>query len=406
MNYLFNPGPAETITASKANGKNIYIKGKKLLDLSYAAGSLLLGHTSKVYKKSLNDLEKIGSNYSYSNVFTENYSLILKKIFSEYSKFIMCTSGTEANMKALRISRAISKKKKIVMVSGSWHGSVDELLYISKDKRCNKKKKLSNGLSNSKNTILIPYNNFLESKKILQKNKKQIALVIIEPIQQSIPLYESENYVKKLHNFCKKNKIMICFDEMVTGMRLPEFSVYKKLKVVPDIITFGKIFGGGAPIGVLGITSKVERKLIKRDNQVFFGGTYSLNPLSSFLGSNTIKYILKNQKKIYSKIENLSHNLTDQLNEFISIKNLDIKIVRYSSIIRIIYSKKNLRNRFDRDIEEKKKINQIIKFKNYIYKKKIFMSKYGAIFLSFENSITDINYIAKIFKSGFEKFFK
>ena len=119
MNYLFNPGPAETITASKANGKNIYIKGKKLLDLSYAAGSLLLGHTSKVYKKSLNDLEKIGSNYSYSNVFTENYSLILKKIFSEYSKFIMCASGTEANMKALRISRAISKKKKIVMVSGS-----------------------------------------------------------------------------------------------------------------------------------------------------------------------------------------------------------------------------------------------------------------------------------------------
>ena len=94
------------------------------------------------------------------------------------------------------------------------------------------------------------------------------------------------------------------------------------------------------------------------------------------------------------------------MNEFISIKNLDIKIVRYSSIIRIIYSKKNLRNRFDRDIEEKKKINQIIKFKNYIYKKKIFMSKYGAIFLSFENSITDINYIAKIFKSGFEKFFK
>ena len=112
MNYLYNENPTNKIKATKANGKYIYIGNKKLLDLSYASGSLLLGHTSSIYKKSLNDLKNTGSNYSLINNFVENYSLTLKKIYPEYSKFIMCATGTESNMKALRIARAITKKKK------------------------------------------------------------------------------------------------------------------------------------------------------------------------------------------------------------------------------------------------------------------------------------------------------
>ena len=404
MNFLYNENSKNKIKASKAYGKYIYIDGRKLLDLSYASGSLLLGHTSSIYKKSLNTLKGVGSNYSLINTYVENFSIKLKKIFPEYSKFIMCATGTEPNMKALRIARAVTKKNKVVMVSGSWHGSVDELLYTGSDKKCKHTKNLSNGLINDKNTIVIPYNDFYNSKKILNKYKKQIAILIIEPIQQSLPLEASENYVKLIYNYCKKNNILICFDEMITGMRLQEYSTYKKIKSTPDILTFGKIFGGGVPIGVIGIKKKIVNQLNKKNNSVFFGGTYSLNPFSSYLGINTIKYILKNKKKIYNKLDILSERLSTQLNKFIIVNNLDLNIARYSSILRIIYTKKNVKNKFEKELAERKKIKKINNFKKYVYNNGIFLSKNGAIFLSYQNSKRDISYVLKIFKSGFIKF--
>lgn len=402
MSYLYGINPKNEIKAISAKGKYLYFKNKKCLDLSFASGSLILGHTSKVFKNSLKKIEKIGSNYSLINTYVEKFSVLLKKIFPDFSKFIMCATGSEANMKALRIARAITKKNKIVMISGSWHGSVDELLYSSNDTKSKFQKKLSNGLINNKNTILIPYNNIEESKKILNKQKKDIAILIIEPIQQSLPLIKSEKYIKQIFKYCKKNNILICFDEMITGLRLPEFSVFKKLKIVPDILTFGKIFGGGVPIGIIGLTKKIEKALNK--NMVFFGGTYSFNPLSSFLGLNTVSFILKNRIKIYKKLEDLSKYLTSSLNEFTEKNNIDVKLIRYASVIRIIFTKKSLQNKIQKDQEEFKKIKKINKFKKFAFQKKIHLSKNGAIFLSYENSKKDMDYILKIFKYGFKKF--
>lgn len=402
MNYLFGNYPK--IKIKKANGKFIFYKNKKYLDLSYASGSLLLGHTSKIFKNSLKKIQKVGSNYSSINVYAEEFSKILKKIFPEFSKFIMCSTGTEANMKALRIARAITKRKKIVMVTGSWHGSVDELLYTSNDSECKFKNKLSNGLLDCKNTIIVPYNNIKLSEKILNKNKNEIALIIIEPIQQALPTIISDKYVEFLHKYSKKNKILICFDEMITGLRVPEFSIYKKLKIIPDLITFGKIFGGGAPIGVIGLTNDIEKKIIKKKYEVFFGGTFSLNPLSSILGFNTTKFILDNKHHIYEKLEYLSNYLEKSLNQFIKLKNINAQIIRYSSIIRIIFTKKNVLSKLEKDKEENKYVKKINKFKNYIYDNRIFLSKNGAIFLSLQNSKKDIDYIIKVFRKGFYKF--
>ena len=142
----------------------------------------------------------------------------------------------------------------------------------------------------------------------------------------------------------------------------------------------------------------------KNKQSVFFGGTYSLNPFSSYLGLNTIKYIYKNKKKIYNKLETMSELLVTQLNNFITNNNLDLKIIRYSSILRIIYSDKNLKNKFEKDLFENKKIKKINRFKKYIYDNNIFLSRNGAIFLSYQNSMEDIKLILKIFKSGFKKF--
>ncbi len=404
MSYLYGISPNNKIKATGSKGKYLFFKNKKCLDLSFASGSLILGHTSKVFKKSIKSINQTGSNYSLLNTFVEKFSLTLKKIYPEFSKFIMCATGSEANMKALRIARAITGKKKIAMISGSWHGSVDELLYSSHDDMSKFQKKLSNGLVNYRNTILIPYNNIERSLKILKKQKKQIAVLIMEPIQQSLPLEQSEKYIKEIYRYCKKANILICFDEMITGMRLPQFAVFKKLKITPDILTFGKIFGGGVPIGIIGLKKKIEIKLNKSKNAVFFGGTYSFNPLSSYIGLNTLGYIIKNKKKIYQKLEKLSDYFTKEFNNFTYRHNIDVKLIRYSSIIRILFTKKKTMNKIQKDENEFKKTKKINQFKEYVFKKNIFLSKNGAIFLSYENSKKDIDYILKIFKSGLKQY--
>ena len=187
MSNLLNEGYSWKFRIQRA--KNQYIfdsNNKKFIDLSMCSGTMILGHSSKEFKKAIEIQKNYGSSFGLPNKNADNYSYVLKKIFPHYSKFILSSSGAEANIRAVRLARAITKKDLIIMVSGSWHGSVDSLLFDLKDR---KKESLSDGIPNNykKNVIVIPYNNFNKSKKIIQKNKRKIALLIIEPIQQYLP---------------------------------------------------------------------------------------------------------------------------------------------------------------------------------------------------------------------------
>ena len=354
----------------------------------------------KTIKKQLN----IGTNFSHPNIYSYKYSLLLGKIFKEYSKFIFCVSGTDANMKVLRIARAISNKNKIAILHGSWHGSVDELLYsVNRDYK--EIFPISKGLNINKNIVILPYNDFTKTKEILDKEYKNISLLIIEPIQQLIPDYKNEKYIQDLIKYCKKKMIKTCFDEMVTGLRSSQITVQNKLKIYPEFLTLGKIFGGGFPIGIIAIHRTIVKKYDNKIKKVFFGGTYSLNPTSHNVGIQTVKYVLKNKNKIYNKINSLAKILTDNLNKFLEKNKIDIKIYRYESIVRIIYSNKLINNKHDKEKFEKIKKNRILDFKKYIFRKNIFCSENGAIFLSYQNNLKDIKYIVQIFTKGFKKYF-
>ena len=206
-NFIMNEGyEKRDYLFTKGLGSNIYINNKKYLDLSFCAGANLLGHNSKIYKKTLKQLINLNiSNLAAKNLHAYKFSETLKKIFPKYSKFIFCNSGTEAVFKSLRIARAISNKSLIISVAGSWHGSVNELLYTTNSKL--KNIALSNGLDKQtkKNIRFIPYNNIERSKKILKKFENKIMCIIIEPVQGCLPIL-AKNYLKFLSDYCKKKK--------------------------------------------------------------------------------------------------------------------------------------------------------------------------------------------------------
>ena len=132
-NNVFNERYNGKYFVKKSEGPFIHLGKRKYYDLSYGSGTLILGHNSKILKKSLNDVNKNKiSLYSEPNIYASLFAKSLKKLNKNYEKFIFCNSGTEAVFKALRISKAITKKNIIVSVTGSWHGSTDKLLFKKK----------------------------------------------------------------------------------------------------------------------------------------------------------------------------------------------------------------------------------------------------------------------------------
>ena len=404
-NLILNEGYQKTkVFFEKGYKDKIEYQGKSFIDLSNCAGSLILGHNSKIYRDILKKYLKVnGSNFAHPNKYAVDFSKTIKKIFPSFEKIIFCNSGTEAVTKALRISRALNKRECIVSVTGSWHGSVDSLLFQPDNKL--KPKFLSDGLTNNdkKKIIFIPYNDIEISKKILNKNKNKINSIIIEPIQACLPLHNSKHYLKFLENFSKKNNVTLIFDEMITGVRSYSNSVQKKYNIKPDITTIGKIVGGGMSIGVIGMSKNVYRNIEKK--KIFYGGTFSGNSLSSFVGNETLKYLINN-KKIIKKINEKSKFFQDNLNRYFDLNKMNLKIYRYSSILRIVYTKNKIINRTQRDFFENKVSDKINNFKRFLFQKKIYYPSNGIIFFSDATSKKNIDYVIKNLKIGFKKYFK
>ena len=390
-----------------ANGSSIFIKRKKFIDLSMCAGSLILGHNHPYLKKTVNKIFKKNiSNLAAANSFAENYSKNILTIAPNAKKIIFCNSGTEAVIKSIRISRAINNRSKIAYVIGGWHGSTDDLLYKPDNKL--RPIGISSGLlkSNSKNLVMVPYNDIKKTKRILDQNRREISCLIIEPIQGSLPNKNIKDYLIFLKKYCDKNNINIIFDEMITGLRTDFSCVQKYFGVNSDITLFGKCFGAGFPIGIIALNEKTYKKLKKLKTRVFFGGTFSGNSIISFIGNEMFNFLKKNKKKIFKKINSNAENIEKQLNDFFIKKNLDLKVYRFKSMLRLVYSKKNITNRLARDFLESKKNKQILNFKKYIYEKKIYIPGSGLMFISFSHSSKQINYIIKQIKSGSLKYFK
>ena len=361
---------------------------------------MILGHSNKVYCKSLKEQLDKGSNYSNQNINEVNYIKVLKKKFNEFDSFIFSSSGSEANIRALRISRAATNKEIIGMVNGSWHGSIDNFMFDFKNGKKiipNKIKSLSSGIDYlKKNVILLPYNDIKLTKKILDKYYKKISAIVIEPIQCGIPYKKSNDYLKFLDKYCQNKNIILWFDEVITGMRVKKYAIYKQLKLKPRIVTFAKCFGGGMPLGITLFNSSLIKKNKKK---TFFGGTFSGNPLSTKIGMDTFAYIKKNKIKIDNDINLLSDLLENEINTYCKEKNINFRLQRFESIIRPIFSSTEINNKFFREQFDPNFENSL-KLKSYLLQKNIFISSNCCFFISYchnKKNISSLIYVLKKF---------
>lgn len=302
---FYEPYPFVVKSATEKN--LVDVDNNKFTDYWMGHWSLILGHGPKNIKESLKEQIERSWMYGTVNEQTVKLSELISKAVPVAEKIRYVTSGTEATMYAVRLARSITGRKIIAKIDGGWHGYTSDLLksvnwpFIESE---------SSGIVNEEKIISIPYNDLECSLKILKKYAKNLAGIIIEPVLGGggcIPA--TPEYLKGIQEFVHKNESLFILDEIVTGFRFRFGCLYPTMKLDPDIVTLGKIVGGGMAIGAMCGKKEIMEyadttKKKKSERSYVGGGTFSANPISMTSGFATLNY-LKSKKSVYSKINSL-----------------------------------------------------------------------------------------------------
>jgi glutamate-1-semialdehyde 2,1-aminomutase len=319
---FYEPYP---FVVKSSSGKNLIdVDDNKYADYWMGHWSLILGHGHKDVKGSLKKQIEKSWMYGTVNEQTIKLSELISKAVPVAEKIRYVTSGTEATMYAVRLARSVTGKKIIAKIDGGWHGYTSDLL---KSVNWPFTESESSGVVNEEKIVSIPYNNLEGSLKILKKHAKDLAGVIIEPVLGGagcIPA--TADYLKGIQEFVHKNKSLFILDEIVTGFRFRYGCLYPTMKLDPDIVTLGKIVGGGMAIGVMcgkkEIMEYADTTGKKKSERSYVGGgTFSANPASMTSGYATLS-VLKNNSSIYSKINDLGEYTRKELT-----KSFDGKVI-------------------------------------------------------------------------------
>jgi glutamate-1-semialdehyde 2,1-aminomutase len=316
---FFEPYPFIT---KSAEGKFLKdIDCNKYVDYWMGHWSLILGHAHKLIQKKAKEQLKKGWMHGTSNENAISLSEAISKAVPVAEKIRYASTGTEATMYSVRLARAVTGKKIIAKIDGGWHGYTTDLL-----KTVNWPYNVSEslGLTDEEHIVSLPLNNLQESLRVLNSVKNDLAGILIEPVLGGgggIPA--TQEYLRGIQEMVKKNNALFMLDEIVTGFRFRYGCIYPKMKLDPDIVTLGKIVGGGFPIGVIcgkdEIMEHANTSVNSKKSRTYIGGgTFSANPLTMIAGNTTLD-ILKNRKNtLYKKLDGLGNNARKMLKKIFS----------------------------------------------------------------------------------------
>lgn len=284
----FDPYP---FFVKSGSGSKIYdVEGNEYLDYCLGYGPLFLGHGHPAVLKAVKEQLEKGVHFG---VPTEAEARLGEKIAghvpcAEMVRFV--NSGTEATMNAVRLARAYVGREKVLMFDGGYHGSHDSLLFES---RGSKSPGIPRSLKNS--TLVTPFNDLEKVEDIAKRN--ELAAIIVEPVMgNSGCIPPVEGFLEGLRNICDDSDILLIFDEVITGFRLALGGAQEYFDVRPDVVTLGKVIGGGFPIGAFGARREIM-EMVKPEGEVFHAGTFSGHPVSMSAGTATIE-VLENEEVI------------------------------------------------------------------------------------------------------------
>lgn len=329
------------IFVEKGEGAYIYdVDGKRYVDFVLSWGPLILGHAHPEIVREVKKACERGFSYGMS---TEKEILLaekIKKAFPFLDRIRFVNSGTEATMSALRVARAYTKRNKVVKFEGCYHGHSDPFLVKAGSGGLTFGVPSSPGVPESvtKDTILMPYNDIERVKEIFENQGEEIACVIIEPIAGNMGVVFPENgFLEGLREITKKYDSLLIFDEVITGFRVGFGGVSTEKNIIPDLITLGKVIGGGFPVGAYGGRKEIM-EFVSPEGPVYQAGTLSGNPVAMTTGFKTLEILERENPYSYIK-ENLDF-FTRNLKDIFYNNGIPVSIPESTTFFSIFFSEK------------------------------------------------------------------
>lgn len=373
--------------AKHGKGSKIFdVDGNAYIDYCLAYGPLVLGHANyKIMQEVKKQLEQ-GTAFG---VPTEKEidlaKLVIKKVpCAEMVRFV--NSGTEATMSAIRLARAATGKKKIIKFEGSYHGAHDYVLVKSGSGAVGLPDSPGVPEETTKNTVLIPFNDEEALTEIIDKEGDQIAAVIVEPVMGNIGcILPKENYLKFLRQITDSNNIVLIFDEVITGFRIAEGGAQEYFGVTPDLVTLGKILGGGFPMGALA-GKKELMEMIAPSGSVYQAGTFNGNPVSVTAGLTMLKQL---DAGFYKELGKKGDVMRDGLKDILRDNRINYNVAGLSSMFQIYFTDEDVYDYSSAKSSDTEKFNQYF---HELLKKGVFIppSQFECCFISLMHDNEDI----------------
>ena len=330
------------IFITKAKGAWLYdADDNKYIDYIASWGPMILGHAHKPVIKAIQKYAEKSTSYGAPTELEIKMAELIISMAPNVDLIRMVSSGTEACMSAVRLARGYTGKNKIIKFEGNYHGHADAFLVKAGSGMATLNIQTVPGITVgvSNDTLTAAYNDLDAVRKLVAENKNEIAAIIIEPVAGNMGcVLPKPGFLEGLRNICDEENIVFIFDEVMTGFRLAPGGAQERLGVDADLVTYGKVIGGGLPVGAFGGKRKIMEHIAPLGN-VYQAGTLSGNPIAMIAGYTTLKE-LKDNPDIYLSLEAKTYYLRTGIQEVLSKTNIPFAINQFGSMISLHFSDK------------------------------------------------------------------
>jgi glutamate-1-semialdehyde 2,1-aminomutase len=318
---------------NKARGAHVWdVDGNEYIDYVGTWGPAILGHAHPKIIKAVQAAAENGTSFGIPNPFEVTMARLICSLVPSVQKVRMCNSGTEATMSAIRLARGFTQREKIIKFDGCYHGHADSLLVKAGSGALTFGNPDSAGVPSAftQHTIVLPFNDREAVEAAFTANKDQLAAIILEPVPGNAGLYHPQpGYLEFLREITKAKGALLIFDEVMTGFRLAKGGAQERFGITPDLSCFGKVIGGGLPVGAFGGRAEIMDCLAPT-GPVYQAGTLSGNPVAMAAGIAALEELAASDA--YARLEHLGALLEAGMREAAASAGVPVQFNRCGSM--------------------------------------------------------------------------
>ena len=328
------------IFVEKAKGAYLFDEdGNRLIDYISSWGPMILGHAQTAVIEAIQAQAEKGTSYGIPTALETEIAELVVQAVPNIDKVRFVNSGTEACMSAVRLARGYTGKEKIIKFAGCYHGHSDAFLIQAGSGAVTFGAPNSPGVTQgtAKDTLLARYNDLASVEELFHQHADSIAAIIIEPVAGNMGcILPQKGFLEGLRALCDQHQALLIFDEVMTGFRLALGGAQERLGIQADLVTFGKVIGGGLPVGAFAARAEIMKELAP-EGPVYQAGTLSGNPLAMRAGLTTLR-LLQEDKELFARLDDKTAQLHEGMQALIEKKGLPHQFNRLGSMLSLHFT--------------------------------------------------------------------